>query len=425
MLSRSGLLKKLIEEFWSESGSACVLKLHDIPGGAKAFELVAKFCYGVKIELTALNVVSLRCAAEFLRMTDNYGEGNLIMETEAFLDEVFGNWADTMKVLETCEQVLTYAEELHIVSRCIDSLAMKACADPNLFNWPVPESNNTHKTEGFVLWNGISTVVKPKPIGDDWWFEDVSSLSSSLYKRLILALKLRSIKPETISSSLIYYAKRYIPLMNRQSNFNETNHVNLRRIISTLSEVDQRALLEEIVELLPNKKDVTSTKFLLRLLRTAMVLKASPSCKENLEKMVGTQLDQASLVDILLPNMGYIDTLYDIDCVQRMLDHFMSFNHPAAASFFPCIMEEGQVMNGSDSLTPMKTVAGLVDGYLTEVAPDVNLKLPKFEALAAVIPGYARPLDDGLYHAIDTYLKVFELFFHFNKFSQSKYQKSH
>lgn len=403
MLSRSGLLKKLIEELCSEIGSACVLILHDIPGGAKAFELIAKFCYGVKIELTALNVVSLRCAAEFLHMT---GEGNLIMETEAFLDEVFSNWEDTMKALETCEQVLTYAEDLRIVSRCIDSLAMKAYADPNWFNWPVPECNETQNTEGFVIWNGISTVVKPKPIGDDWWFEDVSSLSFFLYKRLILALKLRSIKLETISSSLIYYAKRYIPLMNRQSSFNEINHANLRRTISTLSEVDQRALLEGIVELLPNKNDVTSTEFLLRLLRTAMVLKASQSCKGNLEKSVGSQLEKASLVDILLPNMDSIDTLYDIDCVQRMLGHFMSFINPAAASFFPCIMEEGQPMNGSDSLAPMTLVAALVDGYLTEVATDVNLKLPKFEALAAVIPGYARPLADGLYHAIDIYLKV-------------------
>ncbi|KAK2658067.1 hypothetical protein Ddye_011119 [Dipteronia dyeriana] len=50
--------------------------------------------------------------------------------------------------------------------------------------------------------------------------------------------------------------------------------------------------------------------------------------------------------------------------------------------------------SGSDSLTPMTMVAALVDGYLAEVAPDVNLKLPKFEALAAAIPDYARPLDD-------------------------------
>ena len=51
-------------------------------------------------------------------------------------------------------------------------------------------------------------------------------------------------------------------------------------------------------------------------------------------------------------------------------------------------------------------VAKLMDGYLAEVAPDTNLKLPKFQALAAVVPDYARPVDDGIYRAIDIYLKV-------------------
>ena len=51
-------------------------------------------------------------------------------------------------------------------------------------------------------------------------------------------------------------------------------------------------------------------------------------------------------------------------------------------------------------------VAKLIDGYLAEVAPDENLKLTKFRSLAAAIPEYARPIDDGLYRAIDIYLKV-------------------
>jgi len=57
-------------------------------------------------------------------------------------------------------------------------------------------------------------------------------------------------------------------------------------------------------------------------------------------------------------------------------------------------------------LTPITSVAKLIDGYLAEIAPDINLKLPKFQALASAVPEYARPLDDGLYRAIDIYLKV-------------------
>lgn len=404
LLSRSGLLKKLIAESTNEDGSSCVLQLHDIPGGAKTFELVTKFCYGVKLEITALNVVSLRCAAEYLQMTENYGEDNLIGYTESFLNEVFSNWPDSIKALETCEEVQSFAEDLHIVSRCIDSLALKACSDPDLFNWPVAGHRNCAKNqEDHELWNGISCDSKPQHVGDNWWYYDVSLLSLPLYKRLILAIESKGMKSESVVASLIYYLKRFLPLMNRQSSFKDTNYAT----ILTTSEADQRALLEEIVELIPNKRGVTSSKHLLRLLRTAMILHASPSCKENLEKRVGSQLDQASLVDLLIPNMGYsVETLYDIDCIQRILDHFMSIYQPASLSTSPCLTEVGTLIAGADTLTPMTMVANLVDGYLDEVASDANLNLSKFQALAAAIPDYARPFDDGIYHAIDVYLKV-------------------
>jgi hypothetical protein len=60
-----------------------------------------------------------------------------------------------------------------------------------------------------------------------------------------------------------------------------------------------------------------------RSLRTAMLLHASPLCRENLEHHNGAQLEDASLDDLLMPNLGYhVETLYDIDCVQRILDYF-------------------------------------------------------------------------------------------------------
>ncbi|XP_049362700.1 BTB/POZ domain-containing protein At5g03250-like [Solanum verrucosum] len=407
LISRSGLLAKLVKDSSNDDVSVSVLQLNDIPGGAKAFELVAKFCYGVKIEITPLNIVSLRCASEYLQMTDEYGETNLIAQTESFLNDVFGNWTDTIKALETCEEVLPHAEELHIVSRCINSLAMKACTDTKLFNWPVSENGHEDTTDAEV-WNGICTGSKTQPMTDDWWYEDVSFLSLPLYKRLIQAVEAGGMRPENVAGAVVFYAKKYIPLMNRQASFKDaTSHTNKSgSTISTPSEADQRALLEEIMELLPNQKGVTDTRFLLRLLRSAMMLQASPSCRENLERRVGLQLDQAALDDLLIPNMGYsVETLYDIDCFQRILDHFMSIDQASSAPS-PCIMEENQLMEGSTSLTSLTRVVNLVDSYLSEVAPDVNYKFPKFQSLAATIPDFARPLTDGIYRAIDIYLKA-------------------
>lgn len=63
---------------------------------------------------------------------------------------------------------------------------------------------------------------------------------------------------------------------------------------------------------------------------------------------------------------------------------------------------------GSPSQSAMMKVAKLVDSYLAEIAPDANLKLSKFIALAEILPDYARVVDDGLYRAVDIYLKVLQ-----------------
>ncbi|KAI5578529.1 hypothetical protein POPTR_008G038600v4 [Populus trichocarpa] len=405
LLSRSEVLENLIGEHSSEDEKRCVLQLHDVPGGAKTFLLAAKFCYGIKMELTALNVVSLRCAAEYLGMSEDYGEENLITQTENFLNEVFGSWTDSLKALETCEEVPLLAEELHIVSRCINSLAMKACADPSLFSWPMQGGSDIRNPDGTVIWNGIRTSAKPHPVGEDWWYEDVSFLRLPLYKRLILEVGSNGMNPGRVAGALMYYAKKHLPLLGRKSSIESGNYAASRSTISATSESDQRSLLEEIVELLPDQKGVTPSNFLLRLLRTAMIIHASPSCRQNLEKRVGTQLDEASLQDLLIPNSGYsVETLYDIDCVQRILDHFMLMDRDDPTSNY--VEHEGQITESSHSLVPITMVANLIDSYLAEVASDVNLKLAKFQSLAAVVPDYARPIDDGIYRAIDIYLKA-------------------
>ncbi|KAF4355483.1 hypothetical protein F8388_015237 [Cannabis sativa] len=411
LLSKSGMLENLIGEFSRREENHCILQLNDLPGGAKAFLLIAKFCYGVKVELNASNIVIVRCAAEYLQMTEDYGEGNLISQTENFLNEIFGHWTDSLKVLLSCEEVFSQAEELHIVSRCINSLATKACAvNPSLFSWPVSSGgglSSVQSPESGIFWNGISSnKTKQNPSGEDWWYEDVSFLRLHLYKRFILAIESRGMKPEKISGSLIHYTKKHLCLLGRESSLrNGNNNVASVSTISSPPDSDQRNLLEEIVGLLPYQKGVTPTNFLLRLLRTSMILNANASCRENLEKRIGVQLDQVVLEDLLIPSMGYsMETLYDIDCVQRILDHFMVIEHETSESSSNSVVvdEEGQMVGanngGSHSLTPITMVANLIDGFLAEVAPDANLKLMKFQSLAAVIPEYARPLDDGIYH---------------------------
>ncbi|KAF7067504.1 hypothetical protein CFC21_073392 [Triticum aestivum] len=395
LLSKSAVLEQLIEE--SSDQEECIIKLNDIPGGAKSFEMVARFCYGVKIELSSSNVVHLRCASEHLQMTEEISDDNLIAQTEMFLNQVvLRNWKDSLKALETCDDLLPHAEDLQIVKRCIESLASKATTDPNLFGWPIREHGLMQSPGGSVLWNGISTGARPRNFSSDWWYDDVSSLSFPMYKRLLSGMESRRIRPEIIAGSLAYYARKYIPGLSRR------NSMGTMPLAGTLSDVEQRNLLEEIDRLLPVQKGLVPTKLLLGLLKTSMILKASSTCIANLEKRVGMQLDQASLEDLLLPNYSYtMETLYNVECVHRILEHFLAMDQ-ANGGCSPCIDD----MMASPSMIPITAVAKLLDGYLAEVAPDVNLKPPKFQALASALPEYARPLDDGLYRAIDVYLKA-------------------
>ncbi|EOA39815.1 hypothetical protein CARUB_v10008482mg [Capsella rubella] len=412
LLSRSGVMERMIAEAAKDGDDKCLIEISDLPGGDKTFELVAKFCYSVKLELTASNVVYLRCAAEHLEMTEEYGEGNLISQTETFFNQVvLKSWKDSIKALHSCDEVLEYADELNITKKCIESLAMRASTDPNLFGWPVVEHGGPMQSPGgSVLWNGISTGARPKHTSSDWWYEDASMLSFPLFKRLITVMDSRGIREDIIAGSLTYYTRKYLPGLKRRRGGAESSGRFSTPLGSgtVLSEEEQKNLLEEIQELLRMQKGLVPTKFFVDMLRIAKILKASPDCIANLEKRIGMQLDQAALEDLVMPSFSHtMETLYDVDSVQRILDHFLATDQimPGGVGS-PCSsVDDGNLIGSPQSITPMTAVAKLIDGYLAEVAPDVNLKLPKFQALAAAVPEYARLLDDGLYRAIDIYLK--------------------
>ncbi|KAG2274011.1 hypothetical protein Bca52824_056566 [Brassica carinata] len=249
-----------------------------------------------------------------------------------------------------------------------------------------------------------------KSTSGNWWFNDVSSfLDFPLYKRFIQTVASRGVKADVIAASVTHYAKRNLPLLGCSrhvvgSSPEEASSSSYGDDVY-YSHDDQRSLLEEIVELLPSEKRVTSTRFLLRLLRTSMVLHASAVTQDNLERKIGSQLDEAALEDLLIPNMGYsAETLYDIDSVQRILDHFIvTFDSYSN-------VEEKQLMGDSDHpLRSITKVASLIDGYLAEVGSDENLKVSKFQALGALIPEDVRPMDDGIYRAIDIFIKDLNL----------------
>ncbi|XP_054823840.1 BTB/POZ domain-containing protein At5g66560 [Prosopis cineraria] len=389
----------------------CHITFTDFPGGSEAFEMAAKFCYGVKIDLSASNVAPLRCAAEFLEMTEEYSEDNLISKTERFLSQsVLKNIKDSIKALKSIESLMPLSETLAIPQRCIDSVVSRApSANPALFGWPVTDAGANDATTRSslskqVLWNGIESRGRRKsvPRGDSW-FEDLGLLSLPLFKQLIHAMRGADLSPDIIESCLMYYAKKHIPGASRSSRRPMTTSSSSSSSSSVVSKAEQKELLEFVLSNLPLKKSSgspTATRFLFGLLRTANILDVSEAGRDALEKKIGSQLEEATLDDLLIPSYSYLnETLYDVDCVERILAHFLAGLEERNAA----------AVDGDGGVTrsPSLMVVGkLIDGYLSEIASDANLKPDKFYNFALSLPSQARLFDDGLYRAVDVFLKA-------------------
>ncbi|KAL2348448.1 hypothetical protein Fmac_002448 [Flemingia macrophylla] len=390
-MSKSRKLRQLITEQEANQSSNttpraevevkhCRLAFADFPGGSETFELAAKFCFGVKIDLSSSNVTPLRCAGEFLEMTEEHSEGNLVSKTENFLSQsVLNSFKETTIALKSCERCMPLAETVGITRRCIDSLVYRA-----LFRWPVSDSAST-----LLLQTGGRSSRRRKSAGDgedDFCFEELMRLGLPLFKQVIIAMKESELKPEIIETSLMQYAKKRIPALSRS---------NRNAVRSSSSEAEQKELLEIVISNLSSKHS-TPVRFLFGLLRTAAILKASEASRDVLEKKIGSHLDEVTLDDLLIPSYSYLnETLYDIDCVGRILGHFLKEERNVAA-----------IDRRVPRSPALMLVGKLIDGYLSEIASDANLRPSKFYELAVLVPDRARLFHDGLYGAVDVYLKA-------------------
>ncbi|KAL6572886.1 hypothetical protein OROHE_002362 [Orobanche hederae] len=387
------------EETYEEQ---CQITLPDFPGGCESFETAAKFCYGVKIDLSATNVAALHCAGEYLEMAEEYSKDNLILKTERYISQsVLRNIKCSIRVLTSCQRLMPVAENLGIVQRCIDAIVDKAAtSDPSLFGWPV--SDGAVSSKGVNEAKKSNNVTRTGAAAVDSWLDELGLLSLPLFRRLIFSMKALNLSGEIIESCLIHYAKKCIPGISRTTRKQPPSSST-----GVPTENEHREILETIVSNLPKEKNLPSssnaTRLLFGLLRTTYILNASEACRLTLEKKIGSGLEHATLDDLLIPSYSYLnETLYDVDCVERILGYFLRG------------MEERSVTrtrDGEDDSTSLRSAAlllvgKLIDGYLSEIASDANLKPEKFYDLAISLPDRARMFDDGLYRAVDVYLKA-------------------
>lgn len=264
-------------------------KLENFPGGSEAFEIVLRFCYGLPINITTNNVAAVRCASEYLEMTEALEDGNLISKAEAFFTfMVLSSWRESITVLNACETLSPWAENLQIVRRCCDSIA-----------WKISRENNTEED-----------IAE-----QDWWFEDVTTLRIDHFMRIITAIKAKGVKPETTGSCIIRYAEKWLPGFDVEKeaigqhryhkNEMQWNIISSRAQDGVLQQSkEHRVIIENLVSILPPQKEAVPCNFLLRMLKLALMYSASPALISELEKRVGMVLENANVSDLLIP--GYM-----------------------------------------------------------------------------------------------------------------------
>ena len=117
---------------------------------------------------------------------------------------------------------------------------------------------------------------------------------------------------------------------------------------------------------------------------------------------MGLQLGQAVLDDLLIPSFSFTgDLLFDVDTVQRIMMNYLECE--TNGNPFSYKADEEYV---SPPPSDLERVGKLMESYLAEIASDRNLNVSKFISLAELLPEQSRVKEDGMYRAIDIYLKV-------------------
>ncbi|GMH05870.1 hypothetical protein Nepgr_007710 [Nepenthes gracilis] len=220
-------------------------------------------------DLARINLSDI-LAAKYLEMIERYCENILTNRIDDFLNQVaLTSLSGAVVVLKACEGLLPMAYKLNIVQKCIDVISSKACSE----------------------------AAFPSRTPPNWWTKELSMLYISSFLEIIAAMKSRCAKTLIIASAIITYAERSLRDLVRDYTGNGVKSSDSR---DSEVKIQQRELLESIVALLPSEKSALPISFLCSLLRCAIFLKASSSCKNELEKRISATLEHVTIKDLLV-----------------------------------------------------------------------------------------------------------------------------
>ncbi|CAF2343439.1 unnamed protein product, partial [Brassica napus] len=363
---RSAIVSSLLERNKIDE-LPCILQ--DIEADPETFKLVAKFCYGYKVNLTSDNIISVLCIAYYLGMKEEHSTDNLLGKASSFLEtRVLPSWNETVNALRSGEKSLDKLADFELVDLFFDSLIEKASYDPRLLGEPIKNREET------------TSEYRPNPrrrlFDNDWKSEDLITLPLRFYEPLMIrAMESRSIPVEYIVTSICKYAKKWV--------LDAEDSVSGKK----------REVVEAVERLLPHKRGLISCEFLFKTLKHSISLEASSECRNGFGIRVSKQLDMAKPTDLKILTQGYGEK--DIQLLRTVV-----------TSFYSNYTNEEE---DSEDVSLFVKVAKLLEEFLLlAVSEDASLKLEAFVALgeitAAISLGVLR-YSDGIYRAVDVFLE--------------------
>ncbi|KAI3809707.1 hypothetical protein L1987_19305 [Smallanthus sonchifolius] len=347
----------------------------DFPGGPETFEMISLFIYGSSTLVDPFNVASLRCAAEFLEMTEEYSSGNLCERFDIYLNQVvLQSWEDTLIVLQKCQSLDPWAEELLIVSRCIESLAFMACME---ILDPERRRDQPVVTLEALSTQRWSSEMVQEILTQDVWIKDLIALPFGFFKRVIGSLRRQGMKEKYVSPVVLFYANS-VP-------FDENG-----------TKEDAAVLLKGVLDLLQMGEKgsrVIPVGFYFRLLSESLKLKLDKEYTLKLQNQISGVLHMAQVEDFLLPESGTDNVSISIEMttMESIFSTYVVFN----------------VCPNNGSPSPYNSVvAELWDAFLTRIASDEKIRAKRFMELIEIMPISCRQNHDHLYKALDIFLQV-------------------
>jgi len=366
-----------------------VIILNGIPGGSEAFELITRLCYspnkGNSDIITPATTCLLHYAARFMGMDVDMGTKQIQMMK-------YWTWSELLVASRQCQSFGRKEEEEEDImfDKVMDSVVSRIASTNEInpsnssyssspensgvrYSFETRSNASTKNNSSFSCCFSASSSSSSSNCQKAWWFEDLMFLRPDVLKKMVVKMKQQpQLDHATICRFLLYYLKN--------------------KPCSSSGTEEKRIILEAVIDLLYSLDRTTvSCRTLFAILRMSLSMNLTQPSAAKLDGIVGSQIDRATLDNILLPApIG--GGVYDVGLVLRLCKSFL--------------IQTGVVAGSSSSRRKLKTVGSLIDLYLAEVAPDPLLKPQKFVSLAMLLPDDARDSYDGVYRALDMYITV-------------------